>query len=66
MYTRYGRFLELKLTKLFDRKQCRSCGGKVVIKSICLNCKEPTVIWCENCFRLEEYPHIGHTELDLF
>ena len=56
----------VKFSKLFDRKQCRSCGGKVVVKRVCLNCKEPAATWCENCFKLEEYIHKGHTELDLF
>jgi len=42
--------LQVKLTKLFDRKQCRSCGGRVTVKKVCLSCNEPSAIWCENCF----------------
>jgi hypothetical protein len=58
--------MQLRLTKLFRRKQCRSCGGKVTVKRMCLDCKEPSATWCENCFKMEEYIHAGHTELDLF
>jgi len=57
---------ELKLTKLFARKQCRSCGGKIIPKRVCLDCNEPSVIWCENCFTSEDFLHVGHSELDLF
>ena len=59
-------FVDLIFSKLFDRKQCRSCGGRVTFKRICLDCKEPSAIWCEGCFKLEEYTHSGHVELDLF
>jgi len=58
--------MELKLTKLFERKQCRSCGSKVVPRRVCLTCNEPSITWCERCFALEEYLHVGHSELDLF
>jgi|SRR5438093_4704090 len=57
---------QLELTKLFDRKQCRSCGGKTIPKRVCLDCNEPCIIWCESCFFIEEYLHVGHQELDLF
>lgn len=53
-------------TKLFDGKQCRSCGNRITVKKVCLACNEPTAIWCEYCFKIEDYSHYGHPELDLF
>jgi hypothetical protein len=53
-------------TKLFDKKQCRSCSSKVTVKRVCLICNEPSAIWCENCFKLEDFEHVGHTQLELF
>ncbi|AFU59726.1 hypothetical protein Ngar_c28060 [Candidatus Nitrososphaera gargensis Ga9.2] len=35
-------------------------------KGVCLQCNEPSMVWCEACFLVEEYLHVGHTELDLF
>ncbi|MEO9320776.1 MAG: hypothetical protein ABI361_08900 [Nitrososphaera sp.] len=55
----------LKLSKLFDRKQCRSCGSKITVKKLCLTCNEPSSVWCENCFTIEEYGHVGHLEIHL-
>lgn len=57
---------KLELTKQFQRKQCRSCGGKVIPKRVCLDCNEPSVTWCESCFSSEDFLHVGHIELDLF
>lgn len=57
--------MELKSSKMFDRKQCRSCGNKVSVRRVCLDCNEPSATWCENCFTLEEHVHAGHSELDL-
>jgi hypothetical protein len=37
-----------------------------MVKRVCVSCKEPSATWCENCFKLEEYIHQGHTELDMF
>ena len=56
----------MKTTKLFDRKQCRSCGGRIAVKKVCLDCNEPSSVWCENCFTIEEFEHVGHSELHLF
>ena len=58
--------LVLKLSKLFERKQCRSCGNKITVKRVCLDCNEPSSIWCENCLFIEEYGHVGHVEISLF
>ena len=57
--------MEVKSTKLFDRKQCRSCGNRIIVKRVCLDCNEPSVTWCENCLTLEEYIHAAHSELEL-
>jgi len=58
--------MKISLTKQFERKQCRTCGGKVIPKRVCLTCNEPSVIWCETCFAKEDFLHVGHHELDLF
>jgi hypothetical protein len=60
------RKMDLRLTKRFDSKRCRSCGGRLTIRRICLDCNEPSATWCENCLEIEEYIHAGHSELDLF
>ena len=57
---------ELRITKLFERKSCRSCGNKIVVTKVCLRCNEPTMIWCEFCFKIEDFTHFGHSELELF
>jgi len=55
----------IELTKRFKALSCRSCGGKVLAKAICLDCNEPVKTWCESCFLLEKYIHFGHLELEL-
>lgn len=53
------------ITKRFKATSCRACGGKINPKRICLDCNEPSVVWCENCFKLEDFLHVGHEELTL-
>lgn len=46
-----GTDIQVKTTKLFDRKQFRSCGGKVIPKRACLTCNSPVLLGVKTAFQ---------------
>lgn len=64
-YIPKGYILDEGISKKFARLQCRACSNKMIPHIICLDCNEPTVLYCCKCEKRESFEHKGHQELHL-